>query len=59
MPKLFAPNEVWNYITEPGVFMFPEDEGGELHLEYECTFDVEHGLRVVIKNGKILRVGLE
>ncbi|MFB2648578.1 DUF6985 domain-containing protein [Shewanella mangrovisoli] len=59
MPKLSAPNEVWNYVTEPGVFMLPEDEGGELHLEYECTFDVEHGLRVVIKNGKILRVGLE
>ena len=59
MPKLSSSEDIWNYVTEPGVFIFPEDEGGETHIEYECTFDVEHGLRVVIKNGNILRVGLE
>ncbi|WP_430459186.1 DUF6985 domain-containing protein [Shewanella baltica] len=45
--------------TEPGVFIFPEDEGGETHIEYECTFDIEHGLRVIFKNGRLIKVGLE
>jgi len=59
MPRLKEPVEVWKYVTEPGVFIFPEDEGGEIHIEYECTFDIEHGLRVIFKNGVLVKVGLE
>ncbi len=59
MPNLKEPAEVWNYVIEPGVFIFPEDEGGETHIEFECTFDVEHGLRVIFSNGKLIKVGLE
>jgi len=59
MPYLKEPSEIWSHVTEPGVFIFPEDEGGETHIEYECTFDVEHGLRVIFKNGNLVKVGLE
>ncbi|PAJ71788.1 hypothetical protein CJF42_24860 [Pseudoalteromonas sp. NBT06-2] len=59
MPKIHEPEQVWNHVTDPGVFIFPEEEGGETHLEFECTFDVEHGLRVIFKNGKLMKVGLE
>jgi hypothetical protein len=59
MPRIKNSRDVWNHVTEPGVFIFPEDEGGETHIEYECTFDIEHGLRVIFKNGKLIKVGLE
>jgi len=59
MPKLKEPAKVWNHVTDPGVFIFPEDEGGETHIEFECTFDVEHGLRVIFSKGKLIKVGLE
>lgn len=58
MPHLKSAEEIWNHVTEPGVFIFPEEEGGEVHIEYECRFDIEHGLRVIFKNEKLLRVGL-
>lgn len=59
MPRIKNSRDVWNHVTEPGVFIFSEDEGGETHIEYECTFDIEHGLRVIFKNGKLIKVGLE
>jgi hypothetical protein len=59
MLKLKQPAEVWNHVTDPGVFIFPEDEGGETYIKFECTFDDEHGLRVIFSNGKLIKVGLE
>jgi hypothetical protein len=56
MPLLSNSSEVWGLVTEPGIYIAPDYEGNEIHLEYECTFDVEHGLRVIIKNGKVARV---
>ncbi|NIY87371.1 DUF6985 domain-containing protein [Vibrio campbellii] len=58
MPHIKEPSDVWCYVTDPGVFVFPEAEGGEIHIEFECTFDAEHGLRVVFKEENLLRVGL-
>lgn len=59
MPVLASQSQIWDQVTDPGIFIFPDEEGGELHLEYECSFDVEHGLRVVFQNNHIIRVGLE
>ena len=59
MPLLSNSSEVWGVVTEPGIYIAPDYEGNEIHIEYECTFDVEHGLRVIIKNGKIARVGIQ
>jgi len=59
MPQLSSQEDIWNYVTDPGIFIFPEDEGGELHLEYECSFDVEHGLRVVFEGHKLKGVGID
>lgn len=59
MPTLSNKNEIWNHITEPGIFIFPESEGGELHLEYECSFDTENGLRVKFNNRKLIGVGIQ
>ncbi|MFW1331625.1 DUF6985 domain-containing protein [Vibrio parahaemolyticus] len=58
MPNIKESSDVWCYVTDPGVFIFPKVEGGEIHIEFECTFDAEHGLRVVFKEEKLLRVGL-
>ena len=59
MPELQDKADVWLYVIEPGIFIFPEDEGGALHLEFECTFDQDNGLRVVFNNEQLLRVGIE
>jgi hypothetical protein len=59
MPLLSKSSEVWGVVTEPGIYIAPDFEGNEIHIEYECTFDVEHGLRVIISNGKVTRVGIQ
>jgi hypothetical protein len=59
MPLLSRSSEVWDTVTEPGIYIGPDYQGNEIHIEYECTFDVEHGLRVVIINGKVARVGIQ
>ena len=59
MPELQDKADVWLYVSEPGIFIFPQDEGGELHLEFECSFDQDNGLRVVFSNEQLLRVGIE
>ena len=59
MPSLKDKSEVWKYVTEPGIYIFPENEGGDLHLEYECTFDVDHGLRVKFVDRKLSGVGID
>ena len=57
MPKIKSPQEVWQYVFEPGIYIAP-DEDNEIHLEYECSFDEENGLRVIIKDGEISKVSL-
>jgi hypothetical protein len=57
MPKLKSSDKVWQYVFEPGIYIAP-DEDNEIHLEYECSFDEENGLRIIIKDGKILKVCL-
>ena len=57
MPKIKSSQEVWQYVFEPGIYIAP-DEDNEIHLEYECSFDEENGLRIIIKDGKILKVCL-
>lgn len=59
MPELQNKKDVWLYVIEPGIFIFPHDEGGELHLEFECTFDQDNGLRVVFNSEQLLRVAIE
>ncbi len=57
MPTLNAAKDVWNQVFEPGIYIAP-DEDNEIHLEYECSFDEENGLRVIIIDGKISKVCL-
>ena len=57
MPELSSSAQVWNQITEPGIWVMSDDDGTDIHLEYECTFDVEKGVRVVLNNERIKRVG--
>ena len=59
MPALQNQDNVWLYVTEPGIFIFPQDEGGELHLEFECSFDKDNGLRVVFENEQLVRVAID
>ena len=57
MPVLGTAQDIWNQVFEPGIYIAP-DEDNEIHLEYECSFDEENGLRVIIKDGKISKVCL-
>ena len=56
MPIISNESEVWEYVSEPGIYISDDEESNEIHLEYECSFDLEHGLRVVLENGSIKRV---
>ncbi len=57
MPELSQPKDVWNYVSEPGIWIMSDEDANDIHIEYECTFDEENGLRVVINNQAIQRVG--
>lgn len=57
MPTISSAAEVWNHVFEPGIYIAP-DEDNEIHLEYECSFDEENGLRVIIQDGKVSKVSL-
>ncbi len=57
MPKLETQSEVWSHVFEPGIYISFDDDN-EIHLEFECCFDEENGLRVIIKDGEIQQVCL-
>lgn len=57
MPMMTDCADVWSYVSDPGIYIGPDSDGNEIQLEYECTFDVEHGLRVVISDNEITYVG--
>ena len=57
MPVISRSEKVWNHVFEPGIYIAP-DEDNEIHLEYECSFDEENGLRVIIRDGKISKISL-
>lgn len=57
MPELNSQADVWEFVSDPGIYIGPDSDGDELQLEYECTFDVEHGLRLVILDNEIIYVG--
>lgn len=58
MPTLESSAGIWGVVSDPGIYIGPDSDGNEIQLEYECTFDVEHGLRVVILDNDITYVGI-
>ncbi len=56
MPQLSNKSDVWKYINEPSVY-FP-NVPNEFEIQFEATFDVEHGVRVFMKDGNIFEVSL-
>ena len=58
MPLLHNPSDVWKQVTHPGIWIRGDDKNNEIHLEYECSFDRDDGLRVVIADREIKRVGV-
>jgi len=49
--------EVWNEVSQPGIWIRSDLHDAAIHLEYECSFDAENGVRVVIENGEVTSVG--
>ncbi|NVK12389.1 MAG: hypothetical protein HWD83_10315 [Gammaproteobacteria bacterium] len=58
MPLLQNQSDVWSQVTHPGIWIRSDEKNNEIHLEYECSFDKDDGLRVVIANREIERVGI-
>jgi hypothetical protein len=58
MPVLENSAGIWGVVSDPGIYIGPDSDGNEIQLEYECTFDMEHGLRVVILDNEITYVGI-
>lgn len=59
VPKRVTGKEILEYIT-PSVLIIDEecDENIiEFHMELECDWEIEHGLELTIKDGRILYVG--
>jgi hypothetical protein len=53
-PTVRDSSEFEKLLSYPRLFISPGDQWG---LEFECTWDVEHGVGVFFRNGQVLRVG--
>lgn len=56
-----SPTEIWRHVTFPDeVLVMRDDDDGPVYvsLECECAWEVEHGLQLVFRDGRITRVGM-
>ncbi len=59
MPVDVEEEDILRYVS-PGALIIEKDcreKMTEFHLEFECDWEIEHGLEITISNGKILYVG--
>lgn len=60
LPKPTTPNNLKAFIT-PGVIHIQnkkECKDGTLGIEFDCTWDIENGLGVMIENWKVVKTGV-
>lgn len=58
MPPLSSPDEIWPLLSDPTITMFYQEPGQrELTLGWNCSWDVEHGVIVDLRNEEIINVG--
>ena len=60
LPTPTTPEDLKRFITPINVYIQSghECEAGTLGLEFDCTWDIEHGLGVLIKEWKVKEAGL-
>ena len=59
VPMIESPEELENLLTYPSLFLhFPKEGISSLGLSFECSWDVEHGVGVLLREGKMIQVGL-
>ncbi len=58
-PTVQNSDELEKLLSFPSLFLHPPRDGlSSLGLSFECSWDVEHGVGVLLREGKIIQVGL-
>jgi hypothetical protein len=58
-PELAADADIWRLLSCPAIFVPVQvDRKQRLRLQWECTWDVEHGVEVELKNNAVASVGI-
>ena len=53
-PNISTPAEIWNLVCNPEVWL--HSEYADLSIIFETTWDPEHGVTLMFKNGEVIRV---
>jgi hypothetical protein len=58
-PDVQTPQELEALLRSPSLYLHPPRDGvSSLGLSFECTWDVEHGVGVLLREGKVVQAGL-
>lgn len=57
VPELATASEIWTLLSDPAVFVTNHDD--QIVVRWECEWDIEHGIEVVLERGKVLSVGIQ
>jgi hypothetical protein len=59
VPLVKTPEALENLLSLPNIYLYPPREAiSSFGLSFECTWDVEHGTGVLIRENKVLHAGL-
>jgi hypothetical protein len=58
VPDLKKPADIWRLLSKPAIHVpYAKRKGPKLvMIDFDCTWDDEHGVRVVIRDGRATRV---
>lgn len=58
VPELTQSDEIWQLLEGPDLFI-PVQQGSdwEVELSWSCTWEVEHGHKVTLRNGVVVDIG--
>jgi hypothetical protein len=58
VPNLKKPADIWRLLSKPAIHVpYSKKKGPKLvMIDFDCTWDDEHGVRVVIRDGRATRV---
>ena len=59
MPVLERPSQVWPMLTLPSVYVPVQADGPEFEYHFETGWDVEHGLKVIVRDGPTFAVSTQ
>ena len=57
MPNIYAPHELGRLLELQNIYILLSGRTAKIGFEFSCSWDMEHGLGVMMQSGKVLKIG--